>query len=82
MLKLFLIIFIAKVESEKIGMKIKRVFEMLNVQNEKVDFLTKKLENFKSFELSMDELRAINFNLERLEGEKKYHESKKIPNKK
>lgn len=64
----FLIIFFTATESEKTGVKIKRIFEMLNVQNQKVDFLTKKLENFKTFELSMDELRAINYNLERLEG--------------
>ena len=65
----FLVIFFTAAESEKTGVKIKRIFEMLNVQNQKVDFLTKKLENFKTFELSMDELRAINYNLERLEGE-------------
>jgi len=60
---LALLIFLYPVRPEKLGSKIKRIFDVLADHNQRIDYLTKRLENFKTFELSMVELRSIHLDL-------------------
>ena len=63
-MKPFIVFFVfSLIVGEKLGSKIKRIFNVLADHNQRIDDLTKRLENFKTFELSMIELQSINIGL-------------------